>query len=239
MTTYNITPALFRTESGAYAFDAEGTEILWPVASPCGRFQCTPEAYGFTVYGTGGNCTAWRRDFTLHGSPVYMLLTQADEPRHEISDDDGAIGVGVYAFDGDCFVNWTVSQAEAGYDVLNVTAQGRMPPSAEELARTFARIVRETLTPDELDTVNARNATPEYVGCCATHDFADANMLMRAAWCELCGWDEDRASVDEVTDSPNDWALACWNAAWEMARAAGFYRLSAQPSDYLLPPTKG
>ena len=226
MTTYQVSPALTVTDAGTYAFEAEGTEILWPVASPCGRFPCTPEAYGFSVWHSGGNCTAWRRDFTLNGAPVYMLLTAHDDATHEISDDDALIGVGVYAFEGDTFVVWNVSQADVGYDIMDVTKQGSMPPTPEELARVFARIVRETFTPDELGTINERNATAEYAGCCATHDFSDANMLMWAAWCELCGWDEDRASVDEVIDC--DWATATWNAAWTMARAAGFYRLSTK-----------
>lgn len=61
-----------------YAFSHNGTEIENPTISECGRFHVSPEYYGFTIWQTGGGCTAHGREFTLNGQPVLMLVTNGD-----------------------------------------------------------------------------------------------------------------------------------------------------------------
>lgn len=86
-------------------------------------------------------------------------------------------------------------------------------PSTSALARAFARRVREELSPHLLEIVR-RNRTPEYKGCCATHDFCDANMLMLDAWSEITGEDPDAWDGDED--------MGVVNAAWDLARESEF-----------------
>ena len=82
-----------------------------------------------------------------------------------------------------------------------------------QLARCFAALVRATFTPDDIDTVNGRNAHPDYAGACATHDFCDANALMYGAWCALAFETPDMSDA-ETADA--------MNAAWNIAKRAGF-----------------
>lgn len=84
------------------------------------------------------------------------------------------------------------------------------------LARAFSEVLREWLSPDEIAEAVRRNATPEYRGCCATQDFCDANMAMDAAFHRLTGREPDVAGEREGDD------VDAWNAAWDLARAAGF-----------------
>jgi hypothetical protein len=82
----------------------------------------------------------------------------------------------------------------------------------ERLARDFAQAALVELGGSVLSVVNLRNARAEYAGCCATHDFCDANMLMLSAMeaqgAELDASDDEQARVV--------------NSAWELAKRAGF-----------------
>lgn len=84
-------------------------------------------------------------------------------------------------------------------------------PEVEELARTFAESLRESLTDEELAEVNRRNeADPRSWKheICHSHDFTDSNMDMAAA---LGEFDLEIDGADEaVTD-------LC-NRAWSMAK---------------------
>lgn len=53
--------------------------------------------------------------------------------------------------------------------------------SADRLADDFSRILGDWLTPSELAEIRRRNATPDYSGVCASHDFCDANEAMAQA----------------------------------------------------------
>ncbi len=90
--------------------------------------------------------------------------------------------------------------------------------TSEAVAKTFARIVRESFDKDQMVEVNARNATPEYESCCATHDFCDANELMAEAFVEILGRDP------EVCDEAD---CLVWNKAWTLAKENGFYVTNA------------
>ena len=77
------------------------------------------------------------------------------------------------------------------------------------LAHNFANLIRRLTTQEEFDTIRKRNKTIP-PGCCATHDFMDANMVMADAFSALAGREMDLES---------DADTAMWNAAWEIAKA--------------------
>lgn len=83
----------------------------------------------------------------------------------------------------------------------------------ETLARYFRALVSATFDSETLAEIDARNALPRYTGCCATHDFCDANSLMYGAFCALMFREPN-------TESDSDCAL--WNAAWDAARKTPF-----------------
>ena len=80
---------------------------------------------------------------------------------------------------------------------------------AKQVAKRFAERLREEIGDENYREVLRRNATPEYDGCCASHDFCDANMTMLAAL-EDCG-------IDDGADGPT----AIWNLAWAAWRNGG------------------
>lgn len=84
-----------------------------------------------------------------------------------------------------------------------------MTTQAEALAAAFVADLRVCLTGDQWDEIRARNALSTYQGCCASHDFVDANMNMAAAFEKVTG-------REPQTDSDGDAAL--WNEAWAIAR---------------------
>jgi hypothetical protein len=87
--------------------------------------------------------------------------------------------------------------------------------TAHAVAQAFVRHITEALTPEELAQVRNRNVTNP-PGCCATHDFLDANMVMDAAFAEVCG----RSALSHEPDSAEEQAaLAVWNTAWPIAKA--------------------
>lgn len=47
-----------------------------------------------------------------------------------------------------------------------------------KLARDFADALKKEIGADNMKEVIRRNATPEYVDCCASHDFCDANQVL-------------------------------------------------------------
>lgn len=87
-----------------------------------------------------------------------------------------------------------------------------MNPTPATLARDFIAIMNTHLRSTVMDAVRAKNLTPEYAGCCATHDYCDANMMMAEAFAER-GIEVDVSNTEHTN---------LWNAAWAMARAVGF-----------------
>jgi hypothetical protein len=88
------------------------------------------------------------------------------------------------------------------------------PP--EKLARAFAAIIREWLTPEELQAVIESNARPENAEFCATHEYCDPNVAMSAAFYEVAGHPL-RFGVLPGGD------MALVNAAWDLAKQNHFY----------------
>jgi hypothetical protein len=82
------------------------------------------------------------------------------------------------------------------------------------IAHAFATTI-ETDYACYIDDIRRLNASPEYVGSCATHDFLDANMPMADAFEAIVGHfpvGDDDATPQHADD------VAIWNAAWDIAR---------------------
>lgn len=107
-------------------------------------------------------------------------------------------------------------------------------PSARTVAEAFDRILRRDLTAAEYREVLKLNRTPKYAdGCCATHDFLDANMTMLEAMSGCTGMDEesivrvmfpeDHAGMVPANEAANSASdpelLTLWNAAWNEWRS--------------------
>jgi hypothetical protein len=80
--------------------------------------------------------------------------------------------------------------------------------NALQLAIAFAEEIQQTIG-EHLDTVNARNVTPDYVHCCATHDFCDSNQCLIDAL-ESLGVELDTQSNEQIE--------LC-NAAWNLCKS--------------------
>lgn len=88
-----------------------------------------------------------------------------------------------------------------------------MKPTPEELAGAFVLLLMQSLPYNEIKIIQARNATPEYLDACASHDFCDANMVMLDAWESLGGGDiygDAEASI---------FNRYTWDRAWNLAKA--------------------
>lgn len=94
----------------------------------------------------------------------------------------------------------------AAVDAANAMAR------ALKIASAFSALVRRDLG-DNLPEIAARNARPDYQGACATHDFADANMIMAEAF---------ESAMGRAIDIASDADCALWNRAWDIARARKF-----------------
>src|SRR5262245_9279508 len=79
------------------------------------------------------------------------------------------------------------------------------------LSVDFVATLRAWFTKADWDEMCRRNRTSEYAetGCCASHDFCDANEAMALAFENVVGR-EPKANDDD------DCAL--WSAAWELAK---------------------
>ena len=91
------------------------------------------------------------------------------------------------------------------------------PAIVARTAHTFAARLLAEIGPVNLQEVIQRNALPAYRGCCASHDFCDANMPMLAAFERATG--RPLLSEDGMADGDCDLV----NAAWDMAKANAFF----------------
>lgn len=88
---------------------------------------------------------------------------------------------------------------------------------AETLAAAFVAECESTFTRSQMMVIRKRNASPEYAGdVCATHDFADANMIMLGAWESTFGAPPRFLSDPESDAGQTDMRL--WGAAWTLAK---------------------
>jgi hypothetical protein len=85
--------------------------------------------------------------------------------------------------------------------------------NAEKLASAFAYALLVDIGPAALREVIRKNKTPEYAGCCASHDYCDANMTMLHAFEETCG---------RAPRLQSDADVHLMNEAWDRAKASSF-----------------
>lgn len=101
-----------------------------------------------------------------------------------------------------------------------------MIPSPLDTARAFDRILRTHITPYEyVEALRLNAEDPAYSadsGCCASHEFCDANMTMLEAFASVTGKGEDE--IVHLTfgegadiDWDGEWVTA-WNAAFDAWR---------------------
>jgi hypothetical protein len=86
------------------------------------------------------------------------------------------------------------------------------------IAQAFADILKRDLGDSDFEAMRAKNRTPPYSdsGCCASHDFCDANMPMQEAWEGVMG----RSIFG--TDGPiSESDMGLWKHAWAHAREGG------------------
>ncbi len=91
------------------------------------------------------------------------------------------------------------------------------PAIIAQTACTFAARLLAEIGPLNLQEVIRRNALPAYRGCCASHDFCDANMPMMDAFEGATG----RPLLGEDGMADGDCDLL--NAGWDMAKANAFF----------------
>lgn len=87
----------------------------------------------------------------------------------------------------------------------------------KKLSEAFLKVLTEWLTPDERREVDRLNRTSEYIGCCATHDYCDANMAMFEAFTKTLGREPNLGPDDEGGRD-----VGVMNRAWLAAKRKGF-----------------
>lgn len=100
----------------------------------------------------------------------------------------------------------------------------------EQLARVFAGVLKEWLTPAQMwAVVNMNAAHGNDPSICASGDFCDSNMAMDEAFkrmgLEVLPGDPDEGMLQETVD--------LWNAAWQLAKVNKFW-MGPQPLGELL-----
>lgn len=90
--------------------------------------------------------------------------------------------------------------------------------TVSRLAAAFAGKLRASFGEEQWQVMRERNATPINPGTCASHDFADANEVMAAAFVELKGRDLIWPNEDGSPSPESDADFALWNSAWDEAK---------------------
>lgn len=80
------------------------------------------------------------------------------------------------------------------------------------IARAFTDLLRAWLTPEEFETMRQLNSLSSYTGCCASHDYCDANMAMLEAFQEVMLReyrfdDEDHRAMNRAWEAAHDLGL--------------------------------
>lgn len=94
----------------------------------------------------------------------------------------------------------------------------------EQLAKEFSTVLKSWLSAEEMKSVIEKNETPEYNGCCASHDYCDANMAIDEAFIKLM--ERDFVFYDDEkpeTEKQNEEDTALENNAWAIAKTNKFY----------------
>jgi hypothetical protein len=100
--------------------------------------------------------------------------------------------------------------------VLGVRERENIMENIEKVAREFSRILREWLTPEEMNVVLAENEHETNSGICHTHDYCDANEAMLEAIKKITGRNADQVLDDLANDN-------IWSDAWVLAEKNSFW----------------
>lgn len=94
-------------------------------------------------------------------------------------------------------------------------------PEPWELAKEFCRVLNNWLTPEQITAANMLNAEDANKNVCHSHDFCDANEAMRRA---CLNWEDPLTTGVPDTDNAlmSEAWHNCWEAAWTLAKDAGF-----------------
>lgn len=84
----------------------------------------------------------------------------------------------------------------------------------EQLAREFARLFREAVTPEQLQECIKLNRREGDAMICHSHDYLDANMTMDEAFTRVVG---KECNPDDTVDA------LLWGTAWTLAKKNDFY----------------
>ncbi len=96
----------------------------------------------------------------------------------------------------------------------------------ESLAEEFAHELLSEIGKKNMCEVIRKNHQADYEGCCASHDFCDANMVMNEAFVEIYGrepiFEEINHAPLDLNDNYNQ-DSSIWNEAWDTAKLHEFY----------------
>ena len=87
---------------------------------------------------------------------------------------------------------------------IQLTEENKM-----KLAKEFSAIIKRDLTEEQLSSVIRTNREENHSnGCCATHDFLDANMSMDEAFQNVFKREYDFESDEDTAIENHSWAIA-------------------------------
>jgi len=119
-------------------FTHEGHAISNPTLSECGRFQVSPEYYGFTIMGTGGGCSAWQKQVGKN----WVVLS--DECTHKLGDIGNVFMMGFY--DGSEDDLWGNNIGAVDLQVgIPVTSEDDIDDIAEKAVNALALSIQNDL----------------------------------------------------------------------------------------------
>ena len=107
------------------SFTHDGHAITNPTLSECGRFEVSPEYYGFTIQYTGGGCTAWGKEVGNN----WVVLTDCD-CSHKLGATGSAFMIGFYDGNEDAGI-WG---EELAHKILIVGVQETTEDEIDDLA---------------------------------------------------------------------------------------------------------
>ena len=101
-----------------------------------------------------------------------------------------------------------------------------MNSQVEILAREFAKEITEWLgveTMREVVRLNASYVGTEFDGCCATHNFCDANMAMLRCFERVMEKEFHEDSENPELEHQREEERELWNSAWVLAHENNFW----------------
>lgn len=195
------------------------------------EFPDFPEA-DMPVLPVGFEDTSWANNsapsFQNDEMRISVWIDFANPEQSEWSEDRASGGMKRFA------VNLLDAELAPTNDMADLETDDWNEVLAFILAEAFAAECRDAFTDEEMAEIRRRNATPEYQGepgPCATHDFADANMIMAAAFEVAFGREPQIEDLPDGTEPPD---IALWNAAWTSAKARHLTEAPAPNPEALL-----